>query len=100
MEHFWNLLFQLKKHGSNTLHVAFVFLFSIVSSPNRSDATDVFVRRLMFFVMCPGLRNTTVALPPSTAHAEGLHWRIEMQPMQNHIHNLNIQLFMEDFLLW
>ena len=28
MEHFWNLLFQLMKHGTNTLHV--VFLFSIL----------------------------------------------------------------------
>jgi hypothetical protein len=30
MEHFWDLLFQLvKKHGTNTLHVAFIFLFSL-----------------------------------------------------------------------
>ena len=27
MEHFWDLLFQLVKHGTNTLHVAFIFLF-------------------------------------------------------------------------
>jgi hypothetical protein len=27
--HFWDLLFQLMKHGTNTLHVAFIFLFSI-----------------------------------------------------------------------
>ena len=32
MEHFWDLLFQLMKHGTNTLHVAFIFLFSILSS--------------------------------------------------------------------
>ena len=30
MEHFWDLLFQLMKHGPNTLHVPFIFLFSIV----------------------------------------------------------------------
>jgi hypothetical protein len=28
MEHFRDLLFQLIKHGTNTLHVAFIFLFS------------------------------------------------------------------------
>ena len=28
-EHFWNLLFQLMKHGTNTLHVAFIFVFSL-----------------------------------------------------------------------
>ena len=33
MEHFWDLLFQLMKHGTNTLHVAFVFLFSVVMQP-------------------------------------------------------------------
>jgi hypothetical protein len=26
MEKFWDLLFQLMKHGTNTLHVAFIFL--------------------------------------------------------------------------
>ena len=25
MEHFWDLLFQLMKHGINTLHVGFIF---------------------------------------------------------------------------
>ena len=29
MEPFWDLLFQLMKHGTNTLHVVFIFLFSI-----------------------------------------------------------------------
>jgi hypothetical protein len=29
MEHFWDLLFQLMKHGTNTSHVAFTFLFSV-----------------------------------------------------------------------
>ena len=29
MEHFWDLLFQLMKNWTNTLHVAFIFLFSI-----------------------------------------------------------------------
>jgi hypothetical protein len=27
MEHLWDLLFQLKKHGTNTLHVVFTFFF-------------------------------------------------------------------------
>ena len=26
IEHFWDLLFQLMKHGTNTLHVAFIFV--------------------------------------------------------------------------
>jgi hypothetical protein len=30
MEHFWDFLFQLMKHGTNTLHVAYIFLFSVV----------------------------------------------------------------------
>ena len=29
MKHFWDLLFQLMKQGTNTSHVAFIFLFSI-----------------------------------------------------------------------
>jgi hypothetical protein len=29
MEHFWDLLFNLMKHGTNTLHVVFIFLVSI-----------------------------------------------------------------------
>jgi uncharacterized protein YjfI (DUF2170 family) len=29
MEHFGDLLFQPMKHGTNTLHVAFIFLFSV-----------------------------------------------------------------------
>ena len=29
MEHFWDLLFQLMKHGTKTLHVPFIFLFSV-----------------------------------------------------------------------
>jgi hypothetical protein len=28
MEHFWDLLFQLMKHETNTVHVAFILLFS------------------------------------------------------------------------
>ena len=32
MEHFEDLLFQLMKHGTNTLHVEFLFLFSVVSA--------------------------------------------------------------------
>ena len=30
MEHFWNLLFQHMKHGTNIFHVVFIFGFSIV----------------------------------------------------------------------
>jgi hypothetical protein len=30
MEHFWDLLFQLMKHGINTLHVALIFLLIVV----------------------------------------------------------------------
>jgi hypothetical protein len=29
MEHFWDLLYQLMKHGTNTLHGVFIFLFSV-----------------------------------------------------------------------
>ena len=29
MEHFWYLLFQLMKHGTNALHVTFIFLLSV-----------------------------------------------------------------------
>ena len=29
MEHFGDILFQLMKHGANTLHVAFIFLLSL-----------------------------------------------------------------------
>ncbi|KAK6305215.1 hypothetical protein J4Q44_G00239950 [Coregonus suidteri] len=41
MEHFWDLLFQLMKHGTNTLHVAFIFLFSV--------DIDAKVKLLFFF---------------------------------------------------
>ena len=30
MENFSDLLFQLMKHGTNSLHVVFIFLFSII----------------------------------------------------------------------
>uniref|UniRef100_A0A8C7QCD9 COMM domain containing 7 n=1 Tax=Oncorhynchus mykiss TaxID=8022 RepID=A0A8C7QCD9_ONCMY len=29
LEQFWDLLFQLMKHGTNTLHAVFIFLFSV-----------------------------------------------------------------------
>ena len=32
MEHFWDLVFQLMKHGTNTLNVPFIFLLSIYST--------------------------------------------------------------------
>ena len=47
------------------------------SSPNRSDSADVFVRRAIFG-MFPGLTDTAVTLPPSTADAEGQHWLKQM----------------------
>ena len=31
MEHFWDLLFQLMKHGTNTLHVAVVFVNGVMT---------------------------------------------------------------------
>lgn len=49
-----------------------------VSKPNR---LDVFVRK-QIFEMCPGLTNSTVAQPFSTAVAGGRHRRIEMQKKQ------------------
>ena len=43
MEHFWDLLFQLMKHGNKTLHAAFIILFSVIhcmlmgaKEPNQS----------------------------------------------------------------
>jgi hypothetical protein len=32
MEHFWDLLFQLMKHGTNTLHVVFIFFVRYTST--------------------------------------------------------------------
>ena len=32
MEDVWDLLFQLMKHATNTLHVAFIFLFSAATA--------------------------------------------------------------------
>ena len=29
MEHFWDISFQLMKHLTNTLHVAFLFLYNV-----------------------------------------------------------------------
>ena len=34
MEHYSDLSFQLMKHGTNTLHVAFIFLFSVMLPMN------------------------------------------------------------------
>jgi hypothetical protein len=33
MEHSWDLLFQLMKHGTNTLHVTFILLFIVPMVP-------------------------------------------------------------------
>ena len=33
LEHFWNHLFQRTKHGTNTLHVAFLYFFCIYTNP-------------------------------------------------------------------
>jgi hypothetical protein len=35
MGHFWDLLFQLMKHVTNTLHAVFIFLFGIINYPSR-----------------------------------------------------------------
>jgi hypothetical protein len=32
MEHLWNILFKLMQHGTNGLHVAFIFVFSADSA--------------------------------------------------------------------
>ena len=39
LEHFWDILFQFMKHGTNTLHVAFIFMFSV-------HGTTTLVRRV------------------------------------------------------
>ena len=31
IEHFWDLLCQLMKHGTSTLHIMFIYLFSVDS---------------------------------------------------------------------
>ena len=31
MENVWDLVFQLMEHGTNNLHVAFIFWFSVVT---------------------------------------------------------------------
>jgi hypothetical protein len=45
MEHFCNLLFQLMKHGTNTLHVAFLFFghfyFLVIPSLSQPDADNL-----------------------------------------------------------
>ena len=33
IEHFWDLLFQFMKHGTNTLHVVFIYFFQHKSNP-------------------------------------------------------------------
>ena len=40
MENFWDLLFQLMKHETNTLHVAFIFLFSIDRTDKPEGRSD------------------------------------------------------------
>ena len=53
MEHFGDLLFQLMKHGTNTLHVAFMFLFGILGSLYRMilgtfiESTEIKLTRLI-----------------------------------------------------
>ena len=47
MEHFGDLLVQLMKHGTNTLHVAFIFLFSVSNKKKEANTSD---RALCFVV--------------------------------------------------
>ena len=49
MDNFWDLLFQLMKHGTNTLNVAFIFLFSVSVNhkglfAGYGECTHLFVR--------------------------------------------------------
>ena len=46
MEQFWDLLFELKKHGTNTLHVVFIFMFSVDLSLHQN--LIVILHNLMF----------------------------------------------------
>ena len=41
IEHFWDILFQLMKHGANTLHAALIFLFNVQFDPNPSNCIDI-----------------------------------------------------------
>jgi hypothetical protein len=42
MDNFWDLIFQLMKHGTDTLHLAFIFLFS-VSRNNLFQKFSIFL---------------------------------------------------------
>ena len=50
VEHFWDLLFQLMKHGTNTLHVACIYFFqnsllALINIPIKMNIMNlVFVR--------------------------------------------------------
>ena len=37
--HFWDIFFQLMKHGTNTLHAEFIFLFSVYLMCIRDNGT-------------------------------------------------------------
>ena len=45
MEHFWDVLFQLMKHRTNTLHVGFIFVvqcsLSVFNVPSSYGGTEL-----------------------------------------------------------
>jgi hypothetical protein len=67
-----------------------------VCRPNRSDITDIFVRRPIFR-MSNGLTNTALALPPFTASAEGQYRRKRCPCKKKHLSFKRID-FDGDFL--
>ena len=49
MEHFWDILFQLMKYGTNTLHVAFIFLLSVDTQENNANDFEGPLMRYIFW---------------------------------------------------
>ena len=45
MENVWDLLFQLMKHGTNILHVAFTFLFSVESKDTQAKILEQYSKQ-------------------------------------------------------
>ena len=72
MEHFWDIMFQLINHGTNTLHVAFIFLFSVdySSLPTycRGVVEPVYINRdafsLALLLLVPTLPRLCLCAPP------------------------------------
>jgi hypothetical protein len=57
MDNFWDLLFQLMKHGTNTLHVLFIFLFSVewttdLARTHSSSTTKRFYKQKWLHKRC------------------------------------------------